>query len=82
MSNNILLSIARHLLTAYGATLVTNGVIGSSDLDAVIGSVITLAGILWSIFDKKIQANKLAAAIAAPAVPGDPVQSKPTLVKF
>lgn len=44
--------VARHVLTAAGAYLVTKGYADESTAQAVIGSVTTILGLGWSIFQK------------------------------
>jgi hypothetical protein len=48
-----ILGVVRHVLTAAGGGLVANGSLTSSDLEAVIGAVITLVGIGWSVYEKR-----------------------------
>ena len=43
----------RHLLTFGGGFLVTNGVVGQSEMEAGVGAVITLIGLVWSVMAKK-----------------------------
>lgn len=45
--------LVRHLLTFGGGFLVTNGTISDGDLQAVVGGVIAIGGVLWSIFTKR-----------------------------
>lgn len=47
-----ILGLVRHLLTFGGGFLVTNGVIGSSDLETAVGALTTLVGIIWSALAK------------------------------
>ena len=51
--NPILMGIIRHALTALGGGLVTNGTLSDSDLNTAIGAVVTLVGILASIWAKR-----------------------------
>lgn len=44
--------VSRHLLTAGGAWLVTKGYADESTASTIVGSVTTLAGLGWSIFQK------------------------------
>lgn len=49
----VILSSARHTLTAIGAVLVYKG-FGSDELmTEVVGSVITTAGLIWSFVEKR-----------------------------
>ena len=57
MNPVIIQALIRHLLTvAGGGFLATYGISGST-LDAVAGAVATLAGVAWSMYDKRQQAN-------------------------
>lgn len=47
------LSIARHALTFGGGFLVSAGWVDSSDLQAGIGALVTLAGIVWGVVEKR-----------------------------
>ena len=53
MNQNQILGIARHILTLAGGFLVVRGTIDESTLTELVGSVITLAGLIWSVVDKK-----------------------------
>lgn len=53
MNSAIIASLARHILTASaGALLVKYGVDGAT-IDAIIGGLAALAGVGWSIYEKK-----------------------------
>ena len=56
-----LLGFIRHILTFGGGFLASNGYITTSDVELVVGAIITLVGIAWSAFDKKKTAEKIAA---------------------
>lgn len=43
----------RHLLTFGGGFLVANDTIDASQLDTAVGALVALAGVVWSVFDKK-----------------------------
>jgi hypothetical protein len=45
--------IARHLLTAAGGAMVAKGVVDAGTAEAAIGALVTLAGVAWSIWEKK-----------------------------
>jgi hypothetical protein len=68
------LGILRHLLTAGGAILVTNGFINDGQLQTIIGAVITVAPIVWSV----IQKHQQKAAVINAAETGVPVQATAT----
>lgn len=53
MTRDMTLGFARHMLTFGGGFLVTKGMVDAALLDQAIGALITLGGVIWSIFDKK-----------------------------
>lgn len=53
MNATIVQAIVRHILTtAGGGFLVSFGLSGGT-LEAVVGAISTLAGVAWSVYDKK-----------------------------
>lgn len=53
MSKERILGIVRHTLTFIGGLLVMKGLIDEAMSSEIIGSVMTLTGTIWSIFEKK-----------------------------
>lgn len=53
MNATIVQAVVRHILTTFGGGLLMSFGITGSMLDAVIGAVSTLAGVAWSLHDKK-----------------------------
>ena len=53
MSKDAILGLARHVLTTLGGIFVTKGAIGESDLEIAVGAVVALAGVVWSVIDKR-----------------------------
>lgn len=53
MSPMIIQAIVRHLLTVVGGGFFASFGVSGSSLDAVVGAVATLAGVAWSIYDKR-----------------------------
>lgn len=53
MSWDVIAGIVRHLLTAGGGVLVSKGLIEAGQLDIVVGAVIAIGGVAWSIVAKK-----------------------------
>lgn len=51
--NPIMLGLLRHVLTLGAGVLVTRGVVDASAADQVVGGVIGLIGVLWSVSSKK-----------------------------
>ena len=47
------LGVIRHALTAAGGGLIANGTITDSDLQAIVGGVIAVLGVAWSIYQKR-----------------------------
>jgi uncharacterized membrane protein YebE (DUF533 family) len=69
MDQDTILGIVRHVLTTAGGALVANGVLTGGQLQDAVGAVIALGGIAWSIYQKRGQKARLAAATAAPVSP-------------
>lgn len=51
-----LLGIVRHGLTFIGGIVITGGLIDSGLYSELSGGVLTLAGVIWSIIDKRKKA--------------------------
>lgn len=47
-----ILGIIRHVLTGVGGALVTAGVLTATQTDTILGSVLALVGVIWSIVSK------------------------------
>ncbi len=63
MNRDLIFALIRHLLTFVGSLLVTKGVIDAGQAETVVGAAVSLAGVIWSVLDKK----KLADAAKAGA---------------
>lgn len=50
---NAIFGIIRHILTAAAGGLAANGTITDTQLEQGIGAILFLAGLGWSIWDKK-----------------------------
>jgi hypothetical protein len=48
-----ILGIARHLLTFGAGYLVAQGILDESSAEAIVGAVLTLIGVGWSVYDKQ-----------------------------
>lgn len=48
------LSLARHGLTTVGGSLIAKGLLTASTLDEVVGAIITIVGVIWSIVSKSV----------------------------
>ena len=53
MSKERILAVVRHTLTFAGGLLVMKGIVDEAMVSEIVGGVISLAGMIWSIFDKK-----------------------------
>lgn len=52
MTKEVIQSLARHILTALGAILVSKGVVGQTETEAIIGGIVTAVGLGWAFWDK------------------------------
>jgi hypothetical protein len=55
MNATIVQAIVRHLLTTVGGGFLVSFNITGGMLDAVVGAISTLAGVAWSVYDKRRQ---------------------------
>jgi hypothetical protein len=53
MDKDTILGIVRHVLTFGGGLLVTKGYFDDGTMQAVVGALMTIAGAVWSVVDKK-----------------------------
>lgn len=53
MNQATILGIVRHILTALGGIAVTKGYLDESALVSGVGALVALAGVIWSIVDKR-----------------------------
>ena len=53
MNKETILGFIRHILTFGGGFIVAQGHVDITQLETAIGAIVTLAGIVWSAFDKK-----------------------------
>jgi uncharacterized membrane protein YebE (DUF533 family) len=63
--NPNLASLVRHILTAAGGFLVAKGLASADQLAELVGAVVSIAGVGWSVYNNKKAAK---AAKAAPEV--------------
>lgn len=59
LTSQVLTGMARHVLTAGGGALVAKGVLDPTSADMAVGAIVTLAGVLWSMWSK-FRASKAA----------------------
>lgn len=79
MNSDNLQSIARAILTSLGGALVANGYVTAAQWQAVVGAVIALAAVAWSVYSnhQTKAANVVAAATGVPTVV--PLVGTPTI---
>ena len=53
LSKEQILGIVRHTLTFAGGILVMKGLVDEATVAQIIGGVMTLAGTIWSVIEKK-----------------------------
>lgn len=53
MNATIVASLVRHILTAVGGGFFVSWGLDGDAIDAVVGAISTLAGIGWSVWDKR-----------------------------
>ena len=53
MQAPIVFGLVRHVLTLVAGALGSKGLIAANEQEVLVGSIIGLSGILWSIFDKR-----------------------------
>lgn len=51
--NTLIALTLRHLLTGIGGALVAKGYLDSGAVEAIIGALASLGGVLWSVMQKK-----------------------------
>lgn len=49
----IVTAMVRHTLTAVGGYFVAKGTVDSATVEAIVGAVVTLVGVAWSIWAKR-----------------------------
>jgi len=53
MNNDMWLGLLRHLMTLFGGMFVAKGYVDAYTLNTVVGATTTLAGVAWSVMDKR-----------------------------
>ena len=48
-----ILAIIRQVLTVAGTALVAKGYVQTSDIEPVIGALLTIGSVIWSVADKR-----------------------------
>jgi hypothetical protein len=57
MNIDVILGIVRHLLTTFGGVLVTKGITDATHLEAAVGGIIAIIGVVWSVVKNKKTAD-------------------------
>ena len=53
MLKRAILALIRQVLTIAGTALVAKGFVQASDVEPVIGALLTLGSVIWSVVDKR-----------------------------
>lgn len=53
MQSTIIMAFIRHILGFFGGTIAGNGWASSDDVNTLIGAVMTVVALVWSIFEKR-----------------------------
>ena len=53
MMKPAILALVRHILTIAGTALVAKGYVQASDIEPVIGALLTIGSVVWSMADKR-----------------------------
>ena len=48
-----ILALIRHILSIAGTALVAKGYVQTSDVEPVIGALLTIGSVVWSVADKR-----------------------------
>jgi hypothetical protein len=50
-----ILALVRQILTIAGTALVAKGYVHASDVEPLIGALITIGSVIWSVADKRLR---------------------------
>ena len=50
-----ILALVRQVLTVAGTALVAKGYVETSDVEPVIGALLTIGSVVWSVGDKRVR---------------------------
>jgi len=70
MGSDDFAGLARHTLTTLGGGLVTSGVLSGDDLNSIVGGLVVLGGVVWSLLQKRAQRKAIAVALATQPTKG------------
>ena len=48
-----ILALIRQVLTVAGTALLAKGYVQASDIEPVVGALMTIGSVVWSVFDKR-----------------------------
>jgi hypothetical protein len=57
MTQGIVAGVTRHILTGIGGIFAARYAIDGGAMDAIIGGITALVGVIWSIWDKKSKSD-------------------------
>jgi hypothetical protein len=55
MLKPVILALLRQILTVVGTALVAKGYVEASDVEPVIGALLTIGSVIWSVSDKRVR---------------------------
>lgn len=74
----VFLGVVRHLVTSAGTLLLGQGMLSEQHINVITGSIVAIAGLIWSVYDKKhTSAIVLGAPSPAISFPANPEPSSP-----
>jgi hypothetical protein len=50
-----ILALVRQVLTVVGTVLVAKGYVQATDIEPVIGALLTIGSVVWSVADKRVR---------------------------
>lgn len=53
MLKSAILALLRQILTVAGTALVAKGYVQASDVEPVVGALLTIGSVIWSVADKR-----------------------------
>ena len=51
--NKPIFGVIRHILTSVGGYFVGTGIVDAATVEAIVGGVLAVAGVAWSLIEKK-----------------------------
>jgi hypothetical protein len=76
--NEYFTSLVRHGLTSVGGSLVAKGILTATAFDEIVGAVIVIAGVVWSVVAKsvlkKLHIEQVTTALMTPPPAVPPTQ--------